>query len=281
MPAHLPTNSRSIQSPLVSILSRAALGTLLLFPVVAQSLRAAPLDEERGYQIATEWDRRDSGWKSQEAELRMTLRNRQGQESTRELRSSSLEVKDDGDKLLIVFEEPRDIKGTNFLTFTHKSGPDDQWIYLPALKRIKRIASNNKSGPFVGSEFAYEDLTSQELEKYTYRFLREELLGGRETYVVERIPVDNASGYTRQEVWYDKQTFRPEQIQYYDRKGDLLKTWHFSKYKVYLGQFWRADEMLMENHQTGKSTELVWRNYQFQTGLTERDFDRNSLRRVR
>ncbi len=261
--------------------SRVALATLFLFTLIAWPSAALTPEEERGYEIAAEWDRRDSGWEDQSAELQMILRNRHGQESKRELRNRSLEVNGDGDKLLIVFDEPRDVKGTNFLTFTHKSGPDDRWIYLPALKRIKRIASNNKSGPFMGSEFSYEDLASQELEKYTYRFLREETLSGRDAYVVERISLDSKSGYTRQEVWYDKQTYRPEQIKYYDRKGELLKTLRFSKYNQHLGQYWRADEMFMENHQTGKSTLLVWHNYEFRTGLTDRDFHRNSLRRAR
>ena len=281
MPTQLPTNRPAIPRASLGSAARVALWTVFLLTVFIRPLPALTLDEERGYEIAAEWDRRDSGWENQSAELQMILRNRHGQESKRELRNRSLEVNDDGDKLLIVFDEPRDVKGTNFLTFTHKSGPDDRWIYLPALKRIKRIASNNKSGPFMGSEFAYEDLASQELEKYTYRFLREETLSGRDAYVVERISLDSKSGYTRQEVWYDKQTYRPEQIKYYDRKGELLKTLRFSKYNQHLGQYWRADEMFMENHQTGKSTLLVWHNYEFQTGLTDRDFDRNSLRRAR
>ena len=70
---------------------------------------------------------------------------------------------------------PKDVKGTATLTFTHKVGPDDQWLYLPALKRVKRITSENRSGSFVGSEFAYEDLGSQELEKYSKRkYIKEE-----------------------------------------------------------------------------------------------------------
>lgn len=237
--------------------------------------------EERGRQIAAEWDRRDTGWKNMTASLQMMLRNRHGQESTRQLRNKSLEMEGDGDKLLVMFDHPRDVKGTNFLSFTHVTGPDDQWLYLPALKRIKRIASNNKSGPFMGSEFAYEDLASQEVEKYTYKFLREEVVNARAAYVVERIPIDKKSGYTRQEVWFDKETYRPEQVKYYDRKGEILKTLTFQNYKQYLDEYWRPDEQFMENHQTGKSTLLVWENYQFQTGLVDRDFDRNSLRRAR
>ena len=138
----------------------------------------AQTDEERGLEIAVEADRRDSGFHDSRASMKMILRNRQGDESIRLIRVRTLEQEDDGDKSLTTFDQPADVKGTNFLSFTHKSGPDDQWLYLPALKRVKRISSRNKSGPFMGSEFAYEDLSSQEVEKYTYRYLRDEVYEG-------------------------------------------------------------------------------------------------------
>ena len=238
-------------------------------------------DGGRGLEIAQEADRRDTGWGSQTTGVQMLLRNRHGQESTREMRNKLLEVDGDGDKLLVMFDRPRDVKGTAFLTFTHRSGPDDQWLYLPALKRVKRIASNNRSGPFMGSEFAYEDLASQEVEKYTYRYLRDESLDGRPAFVVERIPVDKKSGYTRHVVWIDQATYRPEKVEYYDRKDELVKTLTYHGYRQYLDQYWRADEMFMENHQTGKSTKLDWMDYELGAGLSERDFDRNSLQRAR
>ncbi len=133
----------------------------------------------------------------------------------------------------------------------------------------------------MGSEFAYEDITSQEVEKYTYRFLREEELDGVPTFVVERDPVDENSGYTRQVVWYDQEEYRVLKVDFYDRRDDLLKTLTYSGYHQYLDRYWRADEMHMVNHQTGKSTTLVWSDYRFQTGLSERDFDQNALRRTR
>ncbi len=242
---------------------------------------AAQTPEEQGRAIAVEADERDSGFGDYTSDLKMILRNRHGQESTREIRSRTLEVEDDGDKSLTIFDKPRDIKGTALLSFTHREGPDDQWLYLPALKRVKRIASNNKSGPFMGSEFAYEDITSQEVEKYTYKFLRDDTLNGLDVFVFERYPVDRKSGYTRQIVWLDKAEYKERKIEYYDRKNALLKTLVFNDYHQYLGKYWRAHDMYMENHLTGKSTRLLQTNFKFRTGLTERDFDKNSLKRVR
>ena len=237
--------------------------------------------EAKGLAIAQEVDRRDRGWRDMQASMRMVLRNKQGQESVREVRVRALEVQGDGDKSLSIFDAPADVKGTAFLSHTHATRPDDQWLYLPALRRVKRIASANKSGPFMGSEFAYEDITSQEVEKYSYKFLREEKLDGRETYVLERYPAYKYSGYTRQVVWIDKEIWRPLKIDYYDRKNALLKTLTFHDYKQYLGKYWRPDRMEMVNHQTGKSTSLIWKNYRFRTGLTDRDFDQNALKRIR
>ncbi len=237
--------------------------------------------EEKGLTIAKEADKRDNGFGDFTANLIMTLRNKQGEESIRDMRSKTLEVEDDGDKSLTIFDRPQDVKGTALLTFTHKVGSDDQWLYLPALKRVKRIASNNKSGPFMGSEFAYEDISSQEVEKYTYKYLRDEQLDGEDMFVLERYPVDKKSGYTRQVVWIDKSEYRERKIDYYDRKNSLLKTLTFSDYNKYLDKFWRASTMDMINHQTGKSTRLSWSDYKFGTGLTPRDFDRNSLKRAR
>ena len=257
---------------------------LIFVPFLAQTARAQTDDESaaaRGLEIAEEADRRDLGWEDSVTELTMTLRNAHGQESTRKLRTKTLETKNDGDKSLNIFDEPRDIQGTAFLSFTHALEPDDQWLYLPSLKRVKRISSSNKSGPFMGSEFAYEDISSQEVEKYTYRFLEETELDGQKAYKVEQIPVYAKSGYTRIVVWYDAAEYRRIRADYYDRKAELLKTLRWLDFKLYLGQYWRAHRMEMENRQTGKSTTLTFSEYSFKNGFSNRDFDQNSLKRAR
>ena len=241
----------------------------------------AETPEEKGLALAMEADRRDTGWTDQTADMEMILKNKNGDSTTRTMSIQTLEVDGDGDKSLLIFDNPRDVKGTAFLSHTHALTPDDQWLYLPALKRVKRIASANKSGPFVGSEFAYEDLSSQEVEKYTYKWLRDEGIDGRDSFVIERYPSYEYSGYTRQVLWLDKEMYQPLKLEFYDRKNALLKTLVFSEYQQYLGQYWRASMMDMVNHQTGKSTILTWENYQFKTGLSDRDFDKNTLKRAR
>ncbi len=253
------------------------LSSLILLPLelFAQS------PEEKGLAIAVEADKRDTGWNDIKTELSMVLRNRQGQESKRRMRSKILEVEGDGDKSLIVFDYPRDIKNTAFLSYTHALKADDQWLYLPALKRVKRISSNNKSGPFMGSEFAYEDISSQEVEKYKYKFIKDDQINGRDAFAIERYPQYTHSGYTRQIAWVDKEMYQPLKIIFYDRKDSLLKELVFIGYKQYLGKFWRPLKLEMVNKQNGKSTTLEYKDYQFKTGLTDKNFNRNTLKRTR
>jgi outer membrane lipoprotein-sorting protein len=254
--------------------------TLLVVITVAVMLYAQT-PEEKGLEIAIETDKRDIGFGDSSSELTMILRNKQGDESKRQISNQTLEVENDGDKSLVIFNEPRDVKGTAFLSFTHKSGPDDQWLYLPALKRVKRIASDNKSGPFMGSEFAYEDISSQEVEKYTYKYIKDENLDGIDCFVMERYPVDESSGYTRQVTWIDAEEYRTMKVDFYDRKNSLLKTLTYHEYNQYLNKYWRANKLSMINHQNGKSTDLLFADYKFANGFSESDFNQNSLKRAR
>lgn len=239
--------------------------------------------EQRGHEIAARSDRTDRGFGDSKVELTMILRNRAGKESSRSLSISTLEIEDEniGDKSVIVFETPADIKGTALLSHAKILDPDDQWLYLPALKRIKRISSVNKSGPFVGSEFAFEDFTTQELNKYSYRYLREEACGDLVCDVVERIPLYEYSGYTRQISWVDQQDFQARKVEFYDRRGDLLKTLTLTDYRQYEDRYWRPRRLSMINHRTGKETDLIYSDFVFGTGLTDKDFVKGKLTQLR
>ncbi|MDC9727739.1 MAG: outer membrane lipoprotein-sorting protein [Methyloprofundus sp.] len=238
-------------------------------------------ETQTGLEIMQEVKLRNTGWLDMTADLEMVLTNKNGDEHRRKLAMKVLEIEEDGDKSLSVFNSPRDVKGTAFLSFTHALDADEQWLYLPALKRVKRISSSNKSGPFLGSEIAFEDLSSFELEKYTYTYLKDELLDSIDCFVIENKPQYEYSGYVRTIVWVDKLRYIPMKIDYYDRKNTLLKTQTFNDYQQYLDKYWRADSMLMKNYVTGKSTQLFWHNYKFSSGLTARQFDKNSLKRSR
>ncbi len=260
--------------------SQIVLAALLLLGS-AHSL--ALTDEEKGFEIAARSDRTDRGFSDSSVDLKMVLRNKAGKQSERQLRINTLEITDEsvGDKSMIIFDTPADIDGTALLSHAKILDPDNQWLYLPALKRVKRISSVNKSGPFVGSEFAFEDFTALELNKFTYKYLRTENCGERVCDVVERYPRYQHSGYTKQIAWVDQTDYQLRQVEFYDRRGDLLKTLTLSEYREYQNSYWRPHHLNMINHMTGKSTDMIYSEYTFKTGLVERNFNKNVLRRIR
>lgn len=256
---------------------------LLLACLVLWSWAAARvLADGRGWEIAREADRRDQGWGNFRADLIMELRNREGERSRRAMRSLNLEGREDGDKSLLIFQSPADVRGTKFLSFAHRRGDDDQWLYLPALGRVKRISAANKGGAFMGSEFSYEDMAAPVLEKYEYRYLGDGDFQGRPAFVVERRPRDPHSLYSRQISWIDQQYYIPWKIEYYNRRGKHLKTLVYGKYRRYLNRYWRPGRMWMVNRRTGKSTLLLWRGYRFRVPeIAAGVFDPAALPRLR
>jgi len=228
-----------------------------------------------GLAIAEYADRWDIGYRGESSDMEMVLTNAHGDKVRREMVSKILEVKGDGDKSIIEFLWPADVKGTRMLTWAHKIKDDDQWLYLPALKRVKRISSRNKSGAFMGSEFAYEDLGSQEPEKFTHKFIKEGVTKGRPSWLVERIPTYR-SGYSKQRLWIDRVYLWPTKIEYFDRKGELMKTSSFTDWENF-GKYWRPGAIGIENHQTRKKSLLRWSKRKLGTKNSKGDFDKENL----
>ena len=263
-------------------LQAALFATLLMAAAFSAGVHAGEI-EDKGFEIAAHSDRSDRGFSDSIVEMKMILRNAHGQESTRTLSLKTLEIPDEsvGDKSLIVFFTPADIYGTALLSHAKILDPDDQWLYLPALKRVKRISSVNKSGPFVGSEFAFEDFTSLELNKFSYKYIGQEPCGDLTCDVLERTPRYENSGYTKQIAWIDQSVFQIRRVDFYDRRGALLKTLSLENYREYDGGIWRPHTLAMENHLTRKSTDLIYSDYTFKNGFKDSDFQKGMLRRVR
>ena len=245
---------------------------LLITLLTATSLMALT-----NLEIAKKADMATDGFVSSISKTKMILINASGQKSVRDLLMKTLEGKN-GDKTISTFLSPADIKGTKVLGHEHVGRDDDQWLYLPALKRVKRIASRNKSGSFVGSEFSYEDIGNQNYQKYTYKGDPETVMfKGMKCYKGARIPKDKNSGYTKQISWVDTKNFLIRKIEYYDRKRTLLKTAVFSAYKKING-IWRVGKIEMKNHQNDKATILIWKEDKVKAGLSPNDFNKRVLK---
>jgi len=237
--------------------------------------------EEAGDRIAKEARGRQRGYGNFSANMTMTLRTKSGRESQRILRIIVMETETTGERTLFVFDRPANVKGTAFLIHAHKDKPDQQWLFLPALKRVKGISSSNQSGSFMGSEFSYEDLGTSEVEKYVHRYLRDEPCDDLTCFVIERVPNDKDSGYSKLLIWMDQAELRTVKVDFFDRRGAHLKTMVAQGFEKYLDKYWRSSELKMTNHLTKKETDLSWSNFQFGLDLNERDFSKTALKRVK
>ena len=215
-----------------------------------------------------------SGFGDATSTMQMTLINAAGQQKVRTMKMQVLEGKDE-DKSLMEFLTPADVKGTKFLSYEHVNKDDDQWLYLPALKRVKRIASKNKSGAFMGSEFSYEDLSAFNVKKYIYEDAQATLSGN--LYIIQSKPVSKYSGYTKLVSYIDSKTFLVQKMEYFDRKNELLKTATFQDYKHFTNVY-RIGKITMKNSQNDKTTILVWSNQKIGTGLKSKNFHKRYLK---
>ncbi len=257
----------------------AVLALLMWLPALGAAAQDAAA---KGEEIARTAESRDAGWKDARVTLTMILQDRKGNTRERSLRMLFLEGPGNvGDKSVAIFDSPPDMKGTLLLTHTKAAGNDDQWLYLPALKRVKRISSSNRTGAFFGSEFTYEDIAAPEIARFTYNYTGQKPCGSLTCYVVERRPVYKNSGYSVMVTWFDTRDYRPQKIEYVDRKGKLTKVLTMTGYKKLAGKFWRAGTFTMKSLKTGRTTVLKYGQWKFATGLTEATFGKANLRNIR
>jgi hypothetical protein len=220
--------------------------------------------------------------KSLSAEFTMTLINHRGQKrERRSVNTVKLQANGVDSNVLVRFSSPADIKGTGFLQLEHADAEDDLWIYLPALKKSRRLVANNKKDSFVGSDFSYGDLLLPKVSLNQHRFLRSESIGGHDCFVIESIPVNDTvranSGYSRKITWVRKDSFLEAKVEYFDLSGKLLKTQLITDHQLLEPdtQRWFALHREVTNHQTGHRT--VLRFERLEPGITVPD-ERFSIR---
>lgn len=268
--------SRSLRVLASAVLVMVVLGALSMAQAFTDAER-----EQMGRNYAQKWKDSDDGFGDSLADIKMTLYDRGGNSSVREMKMGVIESQNRsraGDRVLLTFEAPANVKGSRFLIHSMIKKGDLVWLYLPSIKRVKRVASADRSGSFAGSEYSYEDIGSMEMGNYNFSFIENRRCGSQQCAVVRQTPLYPYSGYSFIDVWYDHKHYRQMQIDFYDRKGSPLKTLKLGDYKQYLGNYWRALTMDMKNHVTGKRTVLSTTNVKFRTGLKSRDYEPGKLR---
>lgn len=237
--------------------------------------------KSKGREIRQLIEKKNQNYISVESKLEMILIDAYGQKVNRELIAKTLEDLGAGDKSMVEFLYPLDVKGTKLLTLSYPDKDNDQWLYLPSLKRVKRISSRSKTSSFMGSEFSYEDLSPVQIEKFNYKLIKEEKLDGRNTWILERRPLKK-SGISKTVSYQDKEYFGPLKVEYYDRKEELLKVAYFSDYKKYQvngKQIFFSDKIHMKNVQTKKETIITWKERAVGKKIKPSIFRKSKLKR--
>ncbi|KPA13201.1 secreted protein containing DUF1329 [Candidatus Magnetomorum sp. HK-1] len=239
--------------------------------------------EQKGLDIAKRMEKANESYIGELSITKMILIDAYNNKIVRNLQGKVLEVINDGDKSLSIFMNPQDVKGTKMLTWSHKHQDNDQWLYLPAVRRVKRISSKNKSASFMGSEFTYEDLGGQEIEKFNFRFVKYDELKDFPgvTFEVLEKTAKNKSGYSKQILWIHPKYNNPVKVEYYDRKKELLKVaqmTNFKSFDVKGKTFWRSEKIHMKNVQTRKESIFEWVKRKLGVSLNPVDFDKHSLK---
>ena len=169
------------------------------------------------------------------------------------------------------------MKGTGLLTLEQKARNDDQWLYLPTLRKVRRIASDAKTERFVQSDFTYEDLQPEDLDDNAYELLRTETVDGRPCYIVGAAP-KSKSAYARREIAVDSERWLPIRTLHYDGDGELVKTRRASEIRQHRGRFWRPDRTEMVDHVREHKTVLTVKSRSINGGIDAGHFTQRFLK---
>lgn len=213
------------------------------------------------------------------ARVMMRLVSAGGQERVREMTMLRKNYGPAGgvQKYFIYFFQPADVRDTTFMVYKYPSKDDDRWLFVPAINMVKRIAAQDKRSSFVGSDFTYEDISGRDIEDDTHTLVKEEKLGDRDTYVVNSVPRAGDVDYSRKLSWVDKESYLPLKEEYYDKKGDLYKTFTAEEVKEVKG-FPTIVKRTMKNIQSAHSSIVTFTKVDYNTGLEDSLFSERFLR---
>ena len=260
---------------------------MILKLLLLLSLTLSALFALSGEEIAQKVHDREDGDNST-SNMKMILIDKNENKRVRELKTFGKDKgKDKGeDKLkLMFFLSPADVKNTAFLTYDYddSSMDDDQWLYLPELRKVKRIASSDKSSSFMGSDFTYSDMTSKNVQDYTYLIMKEPMVGGHKTWQIQVTPkaqkTIDETGYTKSILFVRQDNFVVVQALYYVKEGEKLKYMQVTELELIEG-IWSTTAIQMvtkKGQQTLHKTILEFSDLKYNQELKESFFVTRTL----
>jgi len=246
---------------------------LLMAVLPAQAAETTPT----GLKIMTRVDDRPDG-DDRTQMLTMTLINKSRRQRIRKVKSYSKDFGKDK-KSVMVFEKPADVRGTAFLSWEYDdpAREDDKWLYMPAMKKVRRISGASKNEYFMGSDFTYDDMGDRNVEEDTHTLLGEEVVDGHDCWKVESIPVDPEDMYTRKVIWVCKAADMAIKAEYYDKDG-LLKTFKALDFRQQDG-FWTLFKSEMDNVSRKHKTVMEIDSVKYNTGINDNLFRVSTIQR--
>ena len=255
----------------------------LLFPLFASIAAAEALPA--GDEIARRINARNEG-EVVSRFVTMAMTDRGGTERVRETKSFRKYFGKEK-RVVIFYLSPANIKDTAFLTYDYPEADrdDDQWLYLPAARKVRRISASDRGDYFLGTDFTYEDIrkeTKVGIEDYAWKTLGEEMIDGHRCFLVEQIPVNektaNELGYGKVQSWVDAEIWMMRQAKFWDVAGNPLKTSQFKDIKP-IQDIWTAHQLISENHKTGHKTVFTFKDVDYGRNVKDEIFTEDALRR--
>jgi len=233
--------------------------------------------EMTAYQIVKKSEDLLDQAKDSKADMLMLLVNRKGEKRERNLSAFVKRYGNNKSRSILFFRSPADVKGTSFLVWTDENKKDQQWLYLPALQRVRQISASGKGESFMGTEFTFYDMGSHDVDDYTYTLVREEVFSGEPCWVIEALP-KKVEFYSKLVVWIRKGNYVPAKADFYDTKGAYEKEGIFTAVKNIQG-INTPTRIEMHNRQNGRSTVIELTNIVYDSGLKDDIFTERYMTR--
>ena len=223
-----------------------------------------------------------SNWKDMSGDLIMMLTTSRGETRVRNMKFYSKKKNENESMMLIKIIAPADVRGTAFLTIEHQNRDDDRYLYLPALRRVKKITASGKGGNFMSSDFTYYDMGKPKLNDWTYKRLPDETVDGHPCFLVEATAaspkITKETGYSKIVRWIRKDTFTTIKAVFYDRDGKKWKGLLVPEVKK-LNGVWFSTIMVMHDIQIDHTSKMEFKNLKINTGVPAKYFSLRYLQR--
>ena len=240
-------------------------------------MAAQVLAQNTGREIMLKVDQQADG-ETRKSLMTMELVNKRGRKRVRSMNSYSKDYGKDK-RSIMFFQQPADVKGTGFLTWDYheEDKNDDRWLYLPAMKKTRRInGSSAKKEYFMGSDFTYDDMGNRNVDEDEHVLMRTEIIKDKGCWIIESIPNDKSELYSRRVLWVRQDNYMVTRVEYYDKQDELMKELEVNEMKKIDG-YWVSTVMTMNNRQRDHQTIIYINSIEYDIPVDDNLFTVNAL----